>query len=51
MTLQELTPQGIKSIGQAVELMAGAEGLDAHKNAMTLRLNSIKCRPKDETVR
>lgn len=42
MTLQELTPQGIKSIGQAVELMAGAEGLDAHKNAMTLRLNSIK---------
>lgn len=42
MTLQELTPQGIKSIGHAVELMAGAEGLDAHKNAMTLRLNSIK---------
>ena len=42
MTLQELTPQGIKSIGHDVELMAGAEGLDAHKNAMTLRLNSIK---------
>lgn len=42
MTLQELTPQGIKSIGHTVELMAGAEGLDAHKNAMTLRLNSIK---------
>lgn len=42
MTLQELTPQGIKSIGHAVELMARAEGLDAHKNAMTLRLNSIK---------
>lgn len=42
MTLQELIPQGIKSIGHAVELMAGAEGLDAHKNAMTLRLNSIK---------
>ena len=42
MTLQELTPQGIKSIGHAVEFMAGAEGLDAHKNAMTLRLNSIK---------
>lgn len=42
MTLQELTPQGIKSIGHAVELMAGAEGLDAHKNAMNLRLNSIK---------
>ena len=42
MTLQELTLQGIKSIGHAVELMAGAEGLDAHKNAMTLRLNSIK---------
>lgn len=42
MTLQELTPQGIKSIGHAVELMAGAEGLDAHRNAMNLRLNSIK---------
>ncbi len=42
MTLQELTPQGIKSIGHAVELMAGAEGLDEHKNAMNLRLNSIK---------
>ena len=42
MTLQELTPQGIKSIGHAVELMAGAEGLDAHKNVMNLRLNSIK---------
>ena len=42
MTLQELTPQGNKSIGHAVELMAGAEGLDAHKNAMNLRLNSIK---------
>lgn len=42
MTLQKLTPEGISSIGHAVELMAAAEGLDAHKNAMTLRLKSLE---------
>lgn len=42
MTLQKLTPEGINSIGHAVELMATAEGLDAHKNAMTLRLKSLE---------
>ena len=42
MTLQKLTPEGIKSIGPAVEQMAAAEGLDAHKNAMTLRLKSLE---------
>ena len=40
ITFQELTAQGIRSIGRAVELMAEAEQLDAHKNAMTLRLQS-----------
>jgi len=41
VTFQHLTPQGVQNIGPAVEMMAAAEQLDAHKNAMTLRLNSI----------
>lgn len=42
MTFQKITKQGIVSIGNAIELMAEAEGLQAHKNAVTLRLNSLK---------
>ena len=42
VTFQHLTEQGIRSIGRAVELMAEAEQLDAHKNAMTVRINSLK---------
>ena len=38
ITFQELTPQGIRSLGRTVELMASAEELNAHQNAMTLRL-------------
>lgn len=38
ITYQHITPQGLHSIGRAVELMAEAEQLDAHKNAMSLRL-------------
>ena len=41
ITFQELTAEGVRSIGHAVELMAEAELLDAHKNAMTLRLQSL----------
>lgn len=41
MTFQELSPEGIKNIGNAIELMAEAEGLQAHKNAVTLRLNKL----------
>ena len=41
VTFQHIQPEGIKSIGRAVELMAEAEGLDAHKNAMTLRMKSL----------
>ena len=41
VTFQHLTPEGVRSIGHAVELMAEAEQLHAHKQAMTLRLNSI----------
>ncbi len=39
VTFQELTPEGLHQIGHAVELMAEGEQLEAHKNAMTLRLN------------
>lgn len=41
ITFQELTPEGLRHIGRAVELMAAGEHLDAHKNAMTVRLKSI----------
>ena len=42
ITFQHLTEEGVRQIGHAVELMAGAEQLDAHKNAMTVRLSAIK---------
>ncbi len=42
MTFQHLTAEGVMSIGNAVETMAAAEGLEAHKNAMTVRINYIK---------
>ena len=42
VTFQHLTADGIRSIGHAVELMAEAEQLEAHKNAMSVRLNAIK---------
>ena len=38
VTFQSLTAEGIRRIGPAVELMAAAEQLDAHKNAMTVRI-------------
>ena len=41
VTFQHLTDEGVRSIGRAVELMAEAEQLDAHKNAMTVRINSL----------
>ena len=41
ITFQQLSEEGIASIGTAVETMAEAEELFAHKNAMTLRLGEI----------
>lgn len=41
ITFQELTKQGLVTIGKTIELMAEAEGLMAHKNAVTIRLKSI----------
>ena len=42
VTFQHLTEEGVRQIGHAVELMAEAEQLDAHKNAMTVRIKSLK---------
>lgn len=42
MTFQKISEEGIKNIGGAIELMAAAEGLEAHKNAVTLRLKDLK---------
>ncbi len=40
ITFQEILPEGIKAIGPAIEEMAANEQLDAHKNAVTVRLKS-----------
>jgi len=39
ITFQEITDKGIMNIGRAIEVMAEAEGLMGHKNAVTIRLN------------
>ena len=41
ITFQEILPEGIKTIGPAIEEMAANEHLDAHKNAVTIRLKAI----------
>ena len=42
MTFQHLSEDGIRSIGHAVELMAEAEQLEAHANAMRVRIAKVK---------
>ena len=42
ITFQNISEKGIQNIGKAIELMAEAEGLQAHKNAVTLRLKSLQ---------
>ena len=41
ITFQEITPEGIKNLGNTIELMAAGEQLDAHRNAVTVRLNTL----------
>ncbi len=41
MTFQKISENGIREIGPAIELMAEAEGLQAHKNAVSLRLKEL----------
>lgn len=42
ITFQKITKEGIEAIGRSIEFMAEAEQLQAHKNAVTLRLESLK---------
>ena len=41
MTLQELTEEGVRSIGEAVSTMAAGEELVAHQRAMTIRMEAV----------
>lgn len=41
ITFQKISKEGIQNIGPSIELMAEAEGLQSHKNAVTLRLNDL----------
>lgn len=41
ITFQKITEQGLKNLGKTIEVMAEAEGLTAHKNAVTIRLNKL----------
>lgn len=42
MTFQKITKEGLLNIGETIELMAEAEGLQAHKNAVSIRLKDLK---------
>lgn len=42
ITFQEIKPEGIRIIGPAIEEMAASEHLDAHKNAVTVRLDKLR---------
>jgi histidinol dehydrogenase len=42
MTFQKISKKGIRTIGKAIEVMAEAEGLMAHKNAVSLRLKELE---------
>ena len=41
ITFQQITENGIRNLGPTIEEMASAEGLDAHRKAVTIRLNSL----------
>ena len=41
ITFQEITAEGIRSLGGTIQVMAGNEQLDAHRNAVTIRLKTI----------
>jgi histidinol dehydrogenase len=41
ITFQEITPEGLAQIGETIRIMAAGEQLDAHRNAVTVRLNTL----------
>ncbi len=46
MTYQKISPEGLKNLGPTVEIMAANELLEAHKNAITIRLKYLKSNKK-----
>jgi len=48
MTVQELSPKGFASLARTIEVLAGAEQLTAHKNAVTLRVAALAARQQEE---
>lgn len=50
ITFQKISEEGIRNVGPAVELMAEAEGLQAHKNAVSLRLEELKSRDNEGEI-
>lgn len=42
ISFQKITPEGLKNLGSTIEIMAQAEGLEAHKNAVSIRLKDIE---------
>ena len=49
ITFQKLSETGLKNIGKTVELMANAEGLYAHANAISIRLSKIGPQGREDT--
>jgi histidinol dehydrogenase len=49
ITFQKLTEAGILNLGQTIELMAAAEQLEAHKNAISVRLKQLTAQCKEES--
>ncbi|WP_017024763.1 histidinol dehydrogenase, partial [Vibrio rumoiensis] len=48
MTVQELTKQGLQGLAETVVTMAEAEGLDAHKRAVTIRLDKLELEQRNK---
>jgi histidinol dehydrogenase len=42
ITIQELTPSGLKALGPTAQVLADLEGLDAHAAAVTIRLKALQ---------
>jgi histidinol dehydrogenase len=41
ITFQKISPRGLQELGRTVEVMAAAEGLQAHKRAVSIRLEQL----------
>jgi histidinol dehydrogenase len=49
ITFQKLTAEGIRSLGRTIECLAEAEGLQAHKNAISIRLEKLATENTEST--